>query len=132
VPNRIQAFFSILDPGKSVPQHEGPYFGYLRYHLGVRVPAQNPPELVVNSQRYVWKEGEAVLFDDSWPHSVNNQSKELRAVLIVDVRRPMPLIADLCNRFITDVIARRTYGRAVARRAEAFATARLAHTRIAA
>jgi aspartyl/asparaginyl beta-hydroxylase (cupin superfamily) len=132
VPNMIQAFFSILDPGKSVPQHEGPYFGYLRYHLGVRVPALNPPELVVNSQRYVWKEGEAVLFDDSWPHSVNNQSKELRAVLIVDVRRPMPLIADLCNRFITDVIARRTYGRAVARRAEAFATARLAQRRIAA
>src|SRR5262249_28110283 len=30
VPNLIQAFFSILDPGKSVPEHEGPYLGYLR------------------------------------------------------------------------------------------------------
>src|SRR5262249_24716030 len=73
---------------------------------------------------YVWKEGEAVLFDDSWPHSVVNQSEELRAVLIVDVRRPMPLLADLCNRFITDVIARHTYGRSVVRKAEAFASAR--------
>jgi len=132
VPNMIQAFFSILDPGKSVPEHEGPYLGYLRYHLGVRVPRQNPPKLVVNRQDYVWKEGEAVLFDDSWPHSVVNSSNELRAVLIVDVRRPMPFFADLCNRFITDVVARHTYGRSVARKAEAFASARKAEHRVAA
>jgi len=132
VPNMIQAFFSILDPGKSVPEHEGPYLGYLRYHLGVRVPAQNPPKLIVNGQDYVWKEGEAVLFDDSWPHSVVNTSDALRAVLIVDVRRPLPLFADLCNRFITDVIARHTYGRSVARKAEAFASARGAQRRAAA
>jgi len=124
VPNRIQAFFSILEPGKSVPEHEGPYLGYLRYHLGVRVPRRNPPKLVVNAQDYVWKEGEAVLFDDSWPHSVINSSDELRAVLIVDVRRPMPLVADVCNRFLIDVLARHTYGRSVARKAEAFASAR--------
>ncbi|MFL5044524.1 MAG: aspartyl/asparaginyl beta-hydroxylase domain-containing protein, partial [Xanthobacteraceae bacterium] len=55
VPNMIQAFFSILEPGKSVPEHEGPYLGYLRYHLGLRVPAHNPPKLVVNGQDHVWK-----------------------------------------------------------------------------
>ncbi len=132
VPNMIQAFFSILEPGKSVPEHEGPYLGYLRYHLGVRVPARNPPKLVVNAQNYVWKEGEAVLFDDSWPHSVVNSSQELRAVLIVDVRRPMPVLADLCNRFLTDVLARHTYGRSVARKAEAFASARGANRELAA
>jgi aspartyl/asparaginyl beta-hydroxylase (cupin superfamily) len=48
VPNMIQAFFSILDPGKSVPKHEGPYLGYLRYHLGLRVPKNDPPKIVVN------------------------------------------------------------------------------------
>jgi aspartyl/asparaginyl beta-hydroxylase (cupin superfamily) len=132
VPNMIQAFFSILEPGKSVPEHEGPYLGYLRYHLGVRVPARNPPKLIVNAKDYVWKEGEAVLFDDSWPHSVVNSSEELRAVLIVDVRRPLPLIADLANRFLTDVIARHTYGRSVARKAEAFASARGAKRQVAA
>jgi aspartate beta-hydroxylase len=132
VPNMIQAFFSILEPGKSVPQHEGPYLGYLRYHLGIRVPRHDPPKLVVNSQDYVWKEGEAVLFDDSWPHSVVNTSGELRAVLIVDVRRPMPAVADLCNRFLLDVVGRQTYGRAVARKAEAFASAQGARGRAAA
>jgi aspartyl/asparaginyl beta-hydroxylase (cupin superfamily) len=121
VPNLIQAFFSILESGKSVPEHEGPYLGYLRYHLGLRVPRSDPPKLVVNRQDYVWREGEAVMFDDSWPHSVVNNASETRAVLIVDIRRPLPLMPDLFNRFLTDVVGRHTYGRAVARKAEAFA-----------
>lgn len=129
VPNMIQAFFSILEPGKSVPQHEGPYFGYLRYHLGLVIPKQNPPKLVVNAQDYVWKEGEAVLFDDSWPHAVVNNSAEPRAVLIVDIRRPMPLFADLCNRFMVNVVGHHTYGRSVVRKVEQFADAQAAARR---
>jgi aspartate beta-hydroxylase/beta-hydroxylase len=124
VPNRIQAFFSILDPGKSIPQHEGPSLGYLRYHLGLRVPKHNPPTLVVKGQDYVWKAGEGVLFDDSWPHAVVNHSRETRAVLVVDVRRPLPALPDLVNRFVTDVVGRHTYGRKVARKAEAFGASR--------
>jgi hypothetical protein len=77
VPDMIQAFFSILDPGKSVPEHEGPYLGYLRYHLGLRVPKKNPPKIVVNGQDYVWKEGEGVLFDDSWPHEVLQHKRRI-------------------------------------------------------
>lgn len=126
VPNLIQAFFSILEPGKSVPEHEGPYLGYLRYHLGLRVPKENPPKLVVNRQDYVWKEGEAVMFDDSWPHAVVNNASETRAVLIVDVRRPLPAAPDLLNRFLTDFVGRHTYGRSVARKAEAFAAGKSA------
>jgi aspartate beta-hydroxylase len=121
VPYMVQAFFSILDPGKSVPKHEGPYLGYLRYHLGLRVPKNNPPKIVVNGQDYVWKEGEAVMFDDSWPHEVINHSNELRAVLIVDVLRPLPFTGNIINRFVTNVIGRYFYGRPVARKAEAFA-----------
>ena len=132
VPNMIQAFFSILDPGKSVPEHEGPYLGYLRYHLGLRVPKQNPPKIVVNSQEYVWKEGEAVLFDDSWPHSVVNHSDEMRAVLIVDVRRPLPFSADIVNRFVTDVVGRYAYGRPVVRKATQFAKEEASQSRVAA
>ena len=121
VPNLMQAFFSILDPGKSIPEHEGPYLGYLRYHLGLRVPKDNPPKLIVNRQDYVWKEGEGVVFDDSWPHSVVNSSGEMRAVLIVDVRRPLPWLPNLVNGMLINGLARPTYGRSVARKADAFA-----------
>lgn len=129
VPNRVQAFFSILDPGKSVPEHEGPYLGYLRYHLALRVPKHNPPKIVVAGKDYYWQEGEALLFDDSWPHSVVNHSSEMRAVLIIDVRRPLPLVPNLVNRFVTDVVGRHTYGRKVARKTEEFAAAARAISR---
>jgi hypothetical protein len=56
----------------------------------------------------------------------------MRAVLIVDVRRPLPLAADLVNGFVTNVIARHTYGRAVARKASEFAKEQLSRCSIAA
>lgn len=119
VPTMIQAFFSILDPGKNVPLHRGPYLGYLRYHLGVLVPEDdNPPRLRVNEQDYVWKAGEAVLFDDSWPHEVRNASREMRVVLIVDILRPMPWLPSLVNRVATYGLAGPFYGRAVAKGVE--------------
>lgn len=118
IPNLVQAFFSVLDPGKSVPIHEGPYLGYLRYHLGIKVPSDNPPKIIVNNQSYTWKEGEAVMFDDSWPHEVVNSSSQARVVLIIDILRPMPLWPQLLNRFVTNIIAKYTYGRKVINRVE--------------
>ena len=123
VPNLLQAFFSVLDPGKSIPLHKGPYLGYLRYHLGLRVPSHNPPRLIVNTQPYVWREGEAVLFDDSWPHAVENQADEMRAVLVVDILRPMPLLPTLLNRLTTNLVGHHTYGRRVAGKVRQFALA---------
>lgn len=119
VPKRLQAFFSVLEPGKSVPLHEGPYLGYLRYHLGVRVPKENPPLIRVAGKPYVWKEGEGVVFDDSWPHEVENHSSEPRVVLIVDVPRPLPPVANTVNQFILRGLVAPTYGRAVIRKASA-------------
>src|SRR3954454_9734601 len=70
VPSLFQAFFSILDGGKSIPAHDGPYRGYLRYHLALIVPDRDPPSIRLKDQLYTWKEGESILFDDSWNHEV--------------------------------------------------------------
>lgn len=120
IPGLIQAFFSILDPGKSIPLHEGPYRGYLRYHLGIQIPKENPPQIIINQQPYTWRESEAILFDDSWPHEVQNQSNESRVVLIIDILRPMPFLPNLLNRFVTHVLARYFYGRPVLKRAREY------------
>ena len=120
IPNLIQAVFSIMEPGKNVPLHEGPYFGYLRYHLGLQIPKHNPPTIIVNKQSYTWQEGEAVLFDDSWPHEVKNNSDDYRAVLIIDVLRPMPSLPTLINKFAASFIAKHTYGRKVIKRANQY------------
>ncbi len=116
IPNLVQAFFSILEPGKSIPAHKGPYLGYLRYHLGIQIPKINPPSIIVNSQEYTWREGEAVMFDDSWTHAVVNKSPEMRVVLIVDVLRPLPKLPHTINKIMTGLLARYTYGRNVMNR----------------
>jgi aspartyl/asparaginyl beta-hydroxylase (cupin superfamily) len=106
IPNLYQAFFSMLDAGKSIPAHNGTYFGYLRYHLGLRVPKNNPPTMRVKDQFHTWEEGRSILFDDSWNHEVMNQSDDLRVVLIVDVLRPLPLPLHAANWVMTRVLMR--------------------------
>lgn len=91
IPGLYQAMFSILEPGKNVAAHAGPSRSYLRYHLGLVVPKLSPPRIRVKDQFYTWKEGEGVLFDDSWNHEVINDSPGERVILMVDIRRPMPL-----------------------------------------
>jgi aspartyl/asparaginyl beta-hydroxylase (cupin superfamily) len=90
IPDVIQAFFSILEPGKSVPAHTGPTPSYLRYHTAFKVPRHKPPTLRVKDRFHTWEEGKSLLFDDSWEHEVFNESEEPRVVLIVDVLRPVP------------------------------------------
>jgi len=90
IPDVIGGFFSILEPGAEVPPHNGPAFWYLRYHTALVVPERDPPRLRVKDRWYTWKEGESVLFDDSWNHEVENASDGLRAVLVTDVLRPVP------------------------------------------
>lgn len=120
VPGVLQAFFSVLDPGKSIPAHDGPYVGYLRYHLGLRVPAANPPQIRVAGRPYTWREGESVLFDDSWPHAVVNAASEPRVVLIVDVPRPLPLLPRLVNHLVLWGLAAPLYGRKVVEKADRY------------
>jgi aspartate beta-hydroxylase len=120
VPGILQAFFSVLEPGKSVPLHDGPYVGYLRYHLGVRVPTDNPPLIRVKGQPYVWKDGESVMFDDSWPHEVVNHSKEPRVVLIIDIPRPLPFVPRMVNNFVLRGLAAPSYAKKVIGKADAY------------
>jgi len=101
IPDCVGAFFSILDPAKEIPRHSGPYVGYLRYHLALEVPGENPPTISVGGQSYTWKTGESVVFDDTWYHEVSNKAKTIRVVLVVDFLRPMPWVLDKMNRFVS-------------------------------
>lgn len=90
VPGMTTAFFSILSPGKHIPPHRGPYKGVLRYHLGLKVP--DPAEkcrIRVDDQIAHWEEGESLVFDDTYNHEVWNETDGERAILFLDVKRPM-------------------------------------------
>ena len=41
IPGMKTAFFSIMLPGKYIPEHRGPYKGLLRYQLALKVPQES-------------------------------------------------------------------------------------------
>lgn len=101
-PNTIQllqdkqihnAFFSILDPGVEIPPHIGYYKGYLRYHMGIIIPnndsgrTDDKAYIVCGGQKYIWKQGEGVVFDDMYLHYVKNPTNQMRVVLYLDIKR---------------------------------------------
>jgi beta-hydroxylase len=101
IPGIRTAFFSILEAGKRIPLHTGPYNGVLRLHLGLVVP--EPAErcwIEVGGERYSWREGQAVVFDDLYPHQVHNDTAGARAVLFVDFERPCRAPVRWLNRLV--------------------------------
>ena len=84
------AMFSILEPGKYIPPHRGPFTGCLRYHLGLKIPKDKENcYIIVNNQKYHWEEGESLIFDDTYVHSVYNNTSEPRIILFIDIIRPI-------------------------------------------
>ncbi len=91
VPGMTTAFFSILSPGKHIPAHRGPYKGVLRYHIGLKVPEPSEKcRIRVDDQIVNWEEGESMVFDDTYNHEVWNETDGERAILFLDVKRPLP------------------------------------------
>jgi beta-hydroxylase len=88
IPNIKAAMISVLEPGAWIPPHRGPYCGSIRYHLGLVVPENC--FIKVNNEDYYWRDGEGVLFDDTYTHEVKNNSDKRRFILFLDVLRPLP------------------------------------------
>lgn len=101
IPGLKTAMFSILEPGKHIPPHRGPYNGVLRLHLGLIVPQpQERVRMRVDSQIVHWEEGRALIFDDAYEHEVWNDTQELRVVLFVDFAKPLRFPANWLNRLL--------------------------------
>jgi beta-hydroxylase len=110
IPGLTTAFFSVLEPGKRLPPHRGPYKGVLRYHLGILIPERaDSCGIEVAGERRGWRAGHSLIFDDTFIHSAWNDSAERRIVLFVDFVRPLRFPANLLNRAILKLIARSGY-----------------------
>jgi beta-hydroxylase len=106
IPGMTTALFSILGPKKHIERHRGPYNGILRYHLGLIVPKSRGCRIQVASSFAEWTEGQSIIFDDSYPHEVWNDTTELRVVLFLDVVRPLPFPISIANRVAIRRISR--------------------------
>jgi aspartate beta-hydroxylase len=91
-PEVTSAAFSILEGGKHIPAHRGPFRGILRYHLPLVIPppvAGRPSNhLRVDTVSQHLEEGRGILWDDTYEHEAWNESPAPRAVLLLDVFRP--------------------------------------------
>ena len=133
IPGLYTAFFSVLDPHQVIAPHWGYYRGILRYHLGVVIPndnadgacwlrvnadpydnelqrdkknSQRDTSSIVKGEIYHWREGEGIVFDDNYLHDAANGSDQVRVVLWLDLKRPMPLPLDLFNRLVAWLVHR--------------------------
>jgi len=120
-PRITTAMFSIIPGGKEIPPHRGLFKGVLRYHLGLKTPRSEGCYILVGGEKYSWKEGEGVLFDDTFLHEVKNTTDELRIVLFLDVvRQDSPAIIRLIDRGMYQMAKNSRRAQAAARRAETF------------
>src|SRR5579863_5064838 len=90
IPTIKGAMFASLAPGGRLQTHRDPYAGSLRYHLGLVTPT-HPGEcrIFVDGEPYSWREGDDVLFDETFLHYAENTTDQNRIVLFCDVERPL-------------------------------------------
>jgi beta-hydroxylase len=101
LPTVKAAMFAHLPNGAKLGKHRDPYAGSLRYHLGLVTPNDTSCFIDVDGERYSWKDGEGVVFDETFIHYAENKSGMDRIVLFCDIERPMRFrFAGALNRWI--------------------------------
>ena len=108
-PEVLSASLSFLAPRKHVPRHRGPFRGVLRYHLGLSMPTGQDGRpaavLTLAGCEHRIADGQSLLWDDTYPHEVLNDSDEVRIALLLDVwRRGMPFDMELLSRLLVAVV----------------------------
>ena len=102
IPSVNAALFAYMPPHSRLGRHRDPFAGSLRYHLALVTPKAEGCRLYVDGIPYVWREGEAVLFDETYIHGARNDTDEGRIILFCDVARPLKTsVARAVNRFVT-------------------------------
>lgn len=84
----ISCDFSFMEPKTHILPHKGYTKMVLRCHLPLIVPANEKCAIRVGEETHVWKEGELVIFDDSFEHEAWNNSDDIRVVLMFDIPNP--------------------------------------------
>jgi beta-hydroxylase len=89
IPSVKAAMFAELPPGGKLNPHRDPFAGSLRYHLGLATPNDDRCFIDVDGERHSWRDGEPVMFDETFIHWAINGSESDRIILFCDIERPM-------------------------------------------
>ena len=84
-----EIIFSVLAPQTHIAPHCASTNLRLTAHLGLQVPPdEDDCYLQVANETLHWKEGQILVFDDSFQHEVHNPSNDIRAVLLMRFWHP--------------------------------------------
>ena len=89
IPSIKGAMFAMLPPGARLGKHRDPFAGSLRYHMGLQTPNDDACFIEVDGTKYSWRDGEVVMFDETFIHYAENQTDENRIILFLDIKRPV-------------------------------------------
>ena len=85
--DRFELFLSVLEPGTHIPAHFGGGNIKLTMHLPLWIP-EGDCGLRVDAETRRWKDGEMMVFDDTFEHEAWNRTAQPRAVLLLKVYHP--------------------------------------------
>lgn len=109
IPNVKGAMFALLPGGSHLNPHRDPFAGSLRYHLGLATPNSDACRIYVDGQPYAWRDGQDVMFDETYVHWVKNETDETRVILFCDIERPLSnRLMTRINRSVSDFLGRAT------------------------
>ncbi len=79
--------FSLLRAGSTIMPHYGVTNTRLVYHLPLVIPPGCALQ-IVDGPPHAWREGEPMMFDDTYQHGACNPSQEDRLILLMDCWNP--------------------------------------------
>jgi ornithine lipid ester-linked acyl 2-hydroxylase len=105
------ASLSILEPGGSIPMHVGQCQALVKYHVPISIP-KGDCHMVYNGRKYTWDD--RMLFNDTLPHMVVNNTSERRVIILMDILRPMSIPWNFINESVAksvwiDPVVRQRY-----------------------
>jgi beta-hydroxylase len=107
IPAINAAMFALLPPGSKLGAHRDPFAGSLRYHLGLVTPNADTCRIVVDGEAYAWRDGEPVMFDETFIHTAENRSDVPRIILFCDIERPLSnRVVCAVNHFVKSTLIR--------------------------
>lgn len=102
MPEINAAMFALLAPKSNLVRHRDPFAGSLRYHLGLQTPNDDRCYIVIDGERRSWRDGEGLLFDETYIHHAENETDVPRVILFCDVERPLKTVfMRLLNRLVS-------------------------------
>jgi beta-hydroxylase len=102
LPNVHGAMFASIGPRGRVGLHRDPFAGSLRYHLGLLTPNSDACRIFIDGTPYSWRDGEDIVFDETYIHRFENLTDQNRIILLCDIERPIrnPVVRAV-NRVVT-------------------------------